>query len=121
MSRWKAYNCNPLKRKVGDCAIRACALATDVSWDRAFDEICNIAYIKKDVLSANAVWGQYLTEHGFKRKEVERDVSVDDFCHIRDHGKYVLGLDGHVVTVIDGKYYDTWDSGYKRVLYFWEK
>ena len=30
-------------------------------------------------------------------------------------------IDGHVVTVQDGKYYDTWDSGNEIPVYYWEK
>ena len=36
-------------------------------------------------------------------------------------GVYVLGLQGHVVTVVDGLYYDTWDSGERLVLNYWKR
>ena len=32
MQRWVEYNVNPLKRRVGDCAIRACCKATGRSY-----------------------------------------------------------------------------------------
>lgn len=36
-------------------------------------------------------------------------------------GIYVLALQGHVVCVIDGVYYDSWDSGREVPLYYWQK
>ena len=41
----------------------------------------------------------------------------------RDHpqGLYVLATGTHVITVIDGDYYDSWDSGDKIPLYYFKK
>jgi len=34
---------------------------------------------------------------------------------------HILALSGHVVCVMDGDYYDTWDSGGEVPLYYWRK
>ena len=47
--------------------------------------------------------------------------TVKQFCKDHPYGKYLLALDGHVVAVIDGDYYDTWDSGNEVPIYFWKK
>lgn len=36
-------------------------------------------------------------------------------------GRYLLALDQHVVAVVDGDYYDTWDSGNEIPIYYWMK
>ena len=36
-------------------------------------------------------------------------------------GKYLLATGTHVVTVIDGDYYDTWDSGDEIPIYYFTK
>lgn len=36
-------------------------------------------------------------------------------------GRIFLALPSHVVTVIDGDWLDTWDSGGETPLYYWEK
>ena len=36
-------------------------------------------------------------------------------------GVYVVGLDSHVVAVIDGIYIDTWDSGNEIPIYYWKE
>ena len=119
MNRWVEYNSNPLKRRVGDCAIRACCKATGRTWNEVFDDLVQIAYRQKDVLSANKVWGEYLADNGYVRYEPDYPMDVYKFCCNFPHGTYVLGLDGHVVTVVDGRFYDTWNSSEKNVIYFW--
>lgn len=121
MNKWVYYNINPLEKRVGDCAIRACCKATNRTWNEVFDDLVQIAYRQKDVLSANKVWGEYLADNGYVRYEPDYPMDVYKFCCNFPHGTYVLGLDGHVVTVVDGKYWDTWDSGGKNVIYFWER
>lgn len=123
-SLWVPYNANPKGKRVGDCAIRACCKATDRTWNQVFDYLAGIAYDQKDVLSANTVWGQYLNENGYERHKLEHSgnrYDVIDFCMNHPQGEYALGLDGHVLTAVDGMYYDTWDSGEKEVLYYWER
>ena len=121
MNKWVYYNSNPLEKRVGDCAIRACCKATGRTWNEVFDDLVQIAYRQKDVLSANKVWGEYLADNGYVRYEPDYPMDVCKFCCNFPHGTYVLGLDGHVVTVVDGKYWDTWDSGGKNVIYFCER
>lgn len=120
MDRWIKYNPNPIPgKRVGDCAIRACCKATNRTWNEVFDALVQIAYRQKDVLSANKVWGEYLADNGYVRYEPDFPMDVYKFCCNFPHGTYVLGLDGHVVTVVDGYFYDTWNSAEKNVIYFW--
>ena len=125
MSRWKQFNPNPSARRVGDCVIRAICKALDLDWEAAFSGVMVKACQLSDMPSANVVWGAYLREHGFHRSIVDDHgqyvYTVDDFC--RDHpvGTYILAIDGHVVCVQDGYYWDTWDSGQEIPIYYWER
>lgn len=75
-----------------------------------------------DMPSANRVWGNVLSAHGFRRHPVETDgVTVRDFCLDHPHGLYVLAISGHVVCVRDGDWYDSWDSGDEVPVYYWTK
>lgn len=76
-----------------------------------------------DMPSANHVWGAYLKRKGFKRSAIieGEDYTVRDFCFDNPRGIFVLACSGHVVAVIDGRYYDTWDSGDVVPLYCWER
>lgn len=122
---WRYYNPNPESRQTGDCTLRALTLALGDDWDMAYARTVAMGYIIKDMQDCNAVWGAVLHRHGFHRYIIPDDLpdnyTVRDFCRDHPRGVYVLALSGHVVTVIDGDYYDTWDSGGKIPLYYWIK
>ena len=120
------YNPNPVGRtSVGDCAIRAVAKALDVDWEKAYAMIVVNGFRMGDVASSNAVWGSVLRMNGFKRENIPNMCpdcyTIKEFCTDHPKGVYVVGTGNHVVTVIDGDYYDTWDSGDEMPLYYWYK
>lgn len=79
--------------------------------------LCLQGLLDADMPSSNAVWGNYLKRHGFKRYLIEDD-TVEEFVG-NNKGKCVLALSGHVVAVLGNTYYDSWDCGKEHVLYVW--
>ena len=75
--------------------------------------------------SANVVWGEYLVDRGMTLRELSHPFlaryTVREFCRDHPKGIYVLGLGTHVVTAIDGDYYDIWDSGDETVQYYFRR
>ena len=69
--------------------------------------------------------GKYLKDKGFTQETISKDYpdfySVKEFCKDNPKGMYILALGTHVLTVIDGIYYDTWDSGDEFPIYVWSK
>ena len=118
-------NLNPSGKRVGDCVIRAIALVLGDDWDRVYIDIVLEGFALKDMPSANYVWGSYLRRRGYVRRVIAntcpRCYSVKDFCEDHQRGKYVLATGSHVIAVVDGNYYDTWDSGDEVPIYFWER
>lgn len=125
MASWKYFNANPRLRKVGDCTVRAISTLLDEEWGKTFVLLCLEGYIECDMPSSNNVWQSYLKARGYKRHSLPDECpecyTVKDFCEDHPKGKYLLGLDGHVVTVIDSVYYDTWDCGDETVIYYFER
>lgn len=119
------YNPNPAGRFVGDCTIRAICKLTDQDWDSVYVATSVEGFIKKDMPSGNSTWGAYLRRLGYTRHIIPNTCpdcySVRDFCLDHSDGRYLLALDQHVVTVVDGDYYDTWDSGNEIPIYYWMK
>lgn len=115
------YNPNPKGARVGDCAIRAVCKATGDDWESAYINVCLEGLLRADMPSSNAVWGMYLQKHGFKKSITEPGTTLNEFCWTHPEGMYVAALTGHVVTVYNGNFYDTWDSGDELVLYYWYK
>lgn len=122
---FKFYNPNPNNRFVGDCTIRAICKLTDQDWDSVYVGTTFEGFIAKDMPSGNSVWGTYLNRLGYVRQGLPdtypRRYTVKDFCNDHPKGKYLLALDQHVVAVVDGDYYDTWDSGNESPFYYWVK
>ena len=122
---WQELNLNPISRRVGDCAIRAVAKALDVDWETAYIMTALNGLTMGDMPSADAVWGSVLRQNGFNRKSIPNSCpdcyTAEDFCRDHPEGIFVLGLGGHVATVIDGVLYDTWDSTSEIPQFYWFK
>lgn len=120
---WIEYNPSPTGARVGDCSVRAVAKALNTDWETAYVLIAINGFVMGDVISSNNVWGSVLRQHGFKRYNIPNSCpdcyTIKDFCRDNPQGTYVLGTSGHVVTAIDGNYYDTWDCGDEVPLYYW--
>ena len=120
---WVKVNPNPLGKQTGDCVIRAIAIATGQSWRETYRDLCRMGEIHADLPNSNAVWGMYLQEKGAKQfllpESCPACITVRAFCERYPDGVYVIGTGGHAVTVIDGDYYDVWDSGAETPTFFW--
>lgn len=123
MNHYVYYNPNPKGKNVGDCTIRAICKATGQDWENVYTELYAQGCALSDMPSADHVWGSYLRWRGYKRYFTpDQDIyTVDDFCIDNPVGTYLLKLPGHVVCVVDGHYYDTWDSGGEIPLYYWAR
>ena len=119
------YNFNPYNNRVGDCTVRAIGKVTGQPWDDIYWALCVQGFIVKDMPDSNEVWSSYLFNHGFRRFVIPNTCpncyTVRDFCQEHPRGRYILATGTHVIAVIDGDYYDTWDSGDEVPIYYWRK
>lgn len=120
---WIEFLNNPVGRRVGDCTVRAISKALNMGWEAAFIALTINALQMGDMPSSDAVSGSLLRQYGFYRKAVPDTCpmcyTVKDFCEDHPVGTFVLYCGGHVVTAVDGDYYDSWDSGSEIVQYVW--
>ena len=141
-STFHFFNANPFKRLTGDCTYRAISTATGIPYNTVVMEIaqlhCETGYCAIDLID------KYLKSKGWvknkqpKRKNGKRFTGVA-FC--RQIQKY-LGRDypegsmddygievsrrivanigaNHIVAIIDGKVFDTWDSSDRCIGNYW--
>ena len=124
-NKYCQFNPNPCGNRVGDCTVRAIAKALGEDWESVYTGLSAYGYMLADMPSANHVWGAYLRHNGFHRYLVDdhgKDTyTVRDFCEDNPNGCFVLAINSHVVCVVDGCYYDSWDSGGEIPLYYWTK
>ena len=120
--RWHKYNPNPKSRNIGDCTLRSYCAAFDIEWNEAFDIASKIA--KENSSMIQYVADKVLTEHfnctvdeKYNKKTIKgKDrITVNEFAMSHPYGTYILHVRSHQVTVKDGEYWDSWDSGKKKV------
>lgn len=125
MDSYVHYNANPFSNLVGDCTVRAISAVLDQDWEQTYVDLCLKGFLMRDMPSANRVWGSYLRDKGFRRDilpdECPDCYTVRDFCEDHPTGKYILAIQGHVVAVLDGKLYDSWNSGNETPIYYWQR
>jgi hypothetical protein len=122
---WVEYNANPKGRKVGDCTVRAISKAVGETWEDSYSGIALQGFLMCDMPSANSVTTAYLKRKGYRRRTIPDTCpecyTVEDFCQDHPHGTYILGIGNHLVAVIDGDWYDAWDSGNEIPIYYFTK
>jgi hypothetical protein len=120
---WIRCNPNPLGKQTSDCVVRAIAIATEQSWKRTYRELCDLGEIEAEMPNTNYVWGLDLRDKGASQfllpESCPMCITVRAFCAKYPEGIYVIGTGTHAVAVIDGDYYDSWDSGNEVPSYFW--
>ena len=120
-----SYNANPDGNRVIDCTVRAISTVLNQTWEQTYAGMVVEGMAIYNMPSANVVWSNYLKRKSFKRyiipDDLPEDYSVRDFCRDNPKGAFLLALSGHVVAVIDGNYYDTWDSGDEIPIYYWHR
>lgn len=120
---WVKYNGNPISNNTSDCTSRAIGVALDIPWEKAYTLLCAQGFLMGLMpLDNDVLWGSLLRQHGFKRYLApDEGVTVKEFCEEHPYGVYVLKAHNHVLTVVDSRYYDSWDSGDEPVIYYWTK
>lgn len=120
--RWKEFNPNPKERNIGDCTLRSYCAAFGISWDKAFDIASRVAkenssmiqYVADKVLveEFNCVVDEKYNKKTVKSKD---RIKVNEFALSHPYGTYILHVPKHQVTVVNGEYWDSWDSGDKKI------
>lgn len=120
---WIKANPNPSQKEVPDCVIRAISIALNQPWIQTFDELVDVARRDFNMPSADTVWGHYLYLLGFEPFllpfSCPKCITVNEFTKYYPVGTYIIGTGSHAVAVIDGNYYDSWNSGAEVCSFFW--
>lgn len=120
-------NMNPKGWKCGDCVIRACAKATERTWDETFQSLYEIAFKKKRMLNDPCVYEKYLLDNGFERYKQKKDaygykVSVEDMSKYYGND-YILVIHTrkHLTCMYKGTIVDSWNTSRETSGYYYAK
>lgn len=123
---YEYFNENPRAKSVGDCAIRALSIALGQTWGETYVDLALEGFIGGDLPNADSIWGSYLARKGFSKNFIPDDcpecMTVERFAKENPNGTFVLSMPGrHVVTVVNGDWIDSWDSGAEIPTYYFAK
>lgn len=118
--RWHKYQPNPDKRNVGDCSLRAYCAAFNMTWTDAFDEASRVARDNSYMMDTHKTCEIVMKNHGYVldqefKKSKRKDLTVNEFAMTHPYGTFLLNTHGHLLCVKNGEYWDSWDSGDKKV------
>ena len=113
--REKYYSCKYKKDLIGDCVIRSIAIATETDYREVFEALFRIGLEIGDMPNSDPVVEQHLNSIGWyknppikmpnsNKKYLLSDVPVDV------EKNYIFRQAGHLVAVVKGTVYDTFDS-----------
>lgn len=127
---YKYYQPNEkdLKDNFGDCSIRALTKFFGKTWIEIFNAL--VGYAQKNQCMPNMLPNiqEYMADQKITftktySPKARKKETVLDFAKAHKDGKYVLyvraGYGTHLVSVVDGVYYDTWDCGDRIIFGFW--
>ena len=120
---WIRANPNPKHKEVSDCVIRALCIALNRSWYQIYDDLSMLGREECNWGNSDSVWGKYLYLNGFEPfllpHTCPKCITVREFTYEYPKGIYIIGTGSHAVAVMDGDYYDSWDSGDEIPSFFW--
>lgn len=110
-------------KNLSDCVYRAIAIATGKTWLQVYDELTLLGRELLAPANDDKTWSAYLTKIG-EKIEAKYEKSGRRFRHtpktLPKKGTYVMSQAHHLVTIVDGKTRDTWDSSNRSAYTVWK-
>ena len=125
MKEFYYINLNPLKKRTGDCVVRALAFFFGIPWKEAFFELIKYC-ADKGLVSFNYIstYTAFLKDKGYVRhKAPYKGISIGEFCEkvADDDFVYLIHTKRHMTIICDRNVFDTWDCREKEVINYWVK
>lgn len=118
-------NPNPRKLLVDDCVVRGISILNDQPWLKSYDQVAAKGRELYSMPSTNFVWNELLMDQHFRRESIPNTCphcyTIRDFCMDHPYGEFLVATGTHVVAILNGNYYDTWDSGDEVPIYYYER
>ena len=116
MADYVYLNVNPDKMTVSDCVTRAITLTTGLSYSKVRKMLFHTAKLL-GCEKLCVMCYKFLIEDVLKCRRVNCDgMYPEDFANLNTRGTYLLRMNGHICSCIDGIVYDIFDSRYYGLL-----
>ena len=116
MADYVYLNVNPDQLTVSDCVTRAITLTTGLPYSKVRKMLFHTAKLL-GCEKLCVMCYKFLIEEVLKCRRVNCDgMYPDNFADFHRDGTYLLRMNGHICSCIDGKIYDIFDSRYYDFL-----
>ena len=131
------HNENPWKRVTGDCTFRALATAMEKPWKEVVMEMAEMSCRTGYAINDKKGIERYLKEQGWvkhkqPRKQDWKKYTGVEFCEllqsnecdlpVSKRARYIAHIGGHhIVAIVNGQVWDTWDSTDGCIGNYWTK
>ena len=116
---FRYLNINPLSLTESDCVTRAIALATGYSYAEIQDKLYYISQLLECEKLCVCCY-QHLLSDVFKYDKVYcHNMTVSEFTQQHPEGVYLIRMEGHLSTLVNGVIYDLWDCSYETLTDVW--
>lgn len=135
---YKRYNANSRNTSTSDCVKRSLSMAYGMDYDKVGQELNQIKNdLRLDRWNIAPVYDKFIKRHGLIRsgspmsagietEEEKGTLTVSGFCDMFPQGTYILLVGdkynraNHMVCIIDGDFWDSWDCSSKIVSKIYE-
>lgn len=115
------------KGKAGDCAARAMAVALELDYKAAYNELANANAKGRggEKSARNGIYkedfNKVLEAHGLTWVAAPKFVGRKAYARDMPNGRVIARMARHFVAIIDGVAYDTFNSTHKMIYGYWVK
>ena len=107
------------KKKVGDCVVRAIALALEQDYKVTYYELMSLAMPEGLSYNSDFVWRKYLKSKGWAEHKFGRAAKDLSDTNLSPHLTFIASIPRHLCCVKNGVLYDTWNCSYKTCWRVW--
>lgn len=113
-------NPHPTGKKIGDCVVRALAIANNKKWIEVYEELCRIGMRLKDMPNSKTVYEEYLILNGWHKQKMPKHstgkrMKLSEFADLNPKKLFVASVVKHLTVVEDNTLLDTWNCGHKCI------
>lgn len=120
MSRFIYLNKSPDGENKNDCVSRAITLASGIEYPLVRKKLFHTARLLGCEKLCWSCYSFFLTQVlGYRQVNCD-GMSVGSFADLHPKGTYLIRIDQHLTTVINGDSYDTFDCRHRKCHIAWE-
>lgn len=112
--------------RIGDCSIRACAIATGTEYFETMKELFKIGLEMKRLPNSDTVTEQFLTERGFVKRSPKKIAGTNKRYRVAEfpaepNKVYVIRTSNHLTVIDQLLHRDSWNCGAWAAQSYYEK